>query len=201
VFLGARLKTGQEIGPEDFTTEYPVMRSFKTPKRYELSNMTVEDIQELVNKFDSTQEGLVIQDAEFHRIKIKGSAYLAVHRLKDSNGQLSHEHVLKCIQENTVDDVLGLFPEYTQKIRSIMNLYKDVSQKLSTAIVKSMSYYDVAKKNEDPKAAKKMYALLVKDEPLSKFYFKLYQNWTHAEELKRDFLKGLDYETLVRLTK
>jgi T4 RnlA family RNA ligase len=201
IFLGARHKrTGMELLPWDFARAVPEMEAFQMPKQYELSSKTLEKAIEIVSKFDINNEGLVVVDEHFNRVKIKGAAYLSVHALKDNSGQLSFAHVLKSIQSKTVDDILGIFPEYTDTIKGIIKRYNDVDQQLQTVIVKSMSYYEAAKKYTDPKEMKKAYAMLCKDDKFAKVYFQLYQNWTNDKRIKEEYLQTMDYETLEKLT-
>jgi RNA ligase len=200
IFLGARNNfDGKEIMPEDFLNQVTSMKGFKTPKLYELTSKTIEEVQAIVQKFDSNHEGIVVQDEHFNRVKIKGEQYLSIHRLKDNNGQLSLKHVLKCIQKETVDDILNIFPEHTQRIRNIVNQYKIISAELDTVIHEAKTYIMVVNANQDEKDRKKAYAMLVKDSPFAKIYFNIYKNPERALEYKQDYLKNLEYEQFTKL--
>jgi T4 RnlA family RNA ligase len=194
ILLGARNNAyGDEIMPETLQENISALKKFKIPKRYELSNKSIDEVLQIVAEFDANQEGLVIQDEHFNRIKIKSSQYLSVHRLKNNSGQLSSDHVLKCIQEETIDDVINFFPEYTQKIREIINQYKKIGKAIDDVIQNAKSYLDVVSKNADEKDRKKTYAMLVKDSLFSNIYFNLYKDFSKAEDYKQEYLKKLDF--------
>jgi hypothetical protein len=202
IFLGARdNETGNEYAPETILNQFSSMKGFVSPEIFELSSKNIDEVKSIVEKFDSNSEGIVVQDENFNRIKIKGSSYLSIHSLKDNSGQLSHKHVLQCIQENTIDDVLNIFPEYKQKIHEIINKYKNISNQIDEVILKSNDYLNVVNKNNDEKERKKVYALLVKDSPYSNIYFNIYKDKSKSQDYKNDFLKNLDYDKLESLNK
>jgi len=204
ILLGARsLLTGEEIGPEELVRQYDFLRSFRIPAIYNLTSETDKTLNHLIDTvsyFDSNKEGLVVQDKYFNRLKIKGAQYLSIHRLKDNNGQLSFEHLLKSIQAGTIDDVIGMFPEYIGKINEVLIQYKNVISKLEEAIHKAQVDVNYAKVlwGEDPKEQKKQYALKYKDNVFAKIYFDVWKNPTNEEEIKNNFLNKLDYEMLKR---
>jgi len=212
IWLGARKKsTQEELRPELLEYYYRdsplvyeskvLQRNLKRPKIYELSSMSYEAVQNIVAKMDATQEGIVLMDEHFNRVKIKGDAYLAIHRMKDGTGGLSMKHLLKCIQNNTIDDIIANFPEYETQITDVVNLYKEVDQHLQWAAQSVYNFKSSIDPNRDEKEVKKQFAMMVKDNPYQKFYFTCYKfnnsdEWTREREL---FLNSLDYETIQKL--
>jgi T4 RnlA family RNA ligase len=200
IFLGARSNYhGNEIMPETFLKQIATMRGFSTPKIYELSSKTIEEVQAIVAEFDSNHEGIVIQDENFNRIKLKGTEYLKIHKVKDNNGQLSHKHLFKCIQSETIDDIIGVFPEHAQRIRNIINQYKILDATIDTIINEAKTYIKIVNQNKDERDRKKAYAMLVKDSPFAKIFFNIYKNPENALTYKQDYLNNLDYEGFLNI--
>ena len=211
-WLSCRCKlTGKEFLPEDLLNEYPLdidtsaikllLSAIKQPKRYRLDHYQMDEIKDLVSTMTADNEGVVIVDQHFNRVKVKSEAYLAIHRLKDGNGQLSMEHLLKCIQNETVDDIMGLFPEYFNKIQEVVNLYKNVDNRINEVFELFNEYVKSIDASEDEKIKKKNFAMKFKDNVFSRILFDLYKFGPEKfQELKADFLKNVDYERLNELS-
>jgi hypothetical protein len=90
-----------------------LMTQFNKPKSYPL--VSLEDCIQACSKMDISQEGFVVFDKDFNRIKIKSPAYLAAHRI-GNNGAITPTRIVDLIRTNIVDDFIGIFPEYTKKI-------------------------------------------------------------------------------------
>ena len=57
------------------------------------------------------EEGYVVCDAHFNRIKIKGDEYLALHKMR-GNGPLTVLRVVEMYQHGTLDDFVAYYPEF-----------------------------------------------------------------------------------------
>lgn len=57
------------------------------------------------------EEGYVVCDAHFNRIKIKGDEYLALHKMR-GNGPLTVLRVVEMYQQGTLDDFIAYYPEF-----------------------------------------------------------------------------------------
>lgn len=57
------------------------------------------------------EEGYVVCDANFNRIKIKGDEYLALHKMR-GNGPLTVLRVVEMYQQGTLDDFIAYYPEF-----------------------------------------------------------------------------------------
>ena len=64
------------------------------------------------------EEGYVVVDKYFNRIKIKGDEYLRLHKLR-GNGPLTTMRVIELWQEDSLDDFIAYFPEYKDFVESI----------------------------------------------------------------------------------
>lgn len=96
------------------------------PKEYRLSSL--EDCIKMAKTFDYKQEGFVVVDKDWNRIKIKSEDYLRVHRLSN-NTTLTIERALDLIRMNEVQEFLSYFPYY-------QNFIDDVKNKLNSLIKK-----------------------------------------------------------------
>ena len=91
------------------------------PKTYSLK--TFEDCLAYVKTMNKNEEGFVVKDAAFHRIKIKSPEYLLAFRAKN-NGVLSTKRIVKMIREESIDDLLAYCPEYKERVDAVINKYK-----------------------------------------------------------------------------
>ena len=57
------------------------------------------------------EEGYVVCDAHYNRIKIKGDEYLALHKMR-GNGPLTVLRVVEMYQQGTLDDFIAYYPEF-----------------------------------------------------------------------------------------
>lgn len=57
------------------------------------------------------EEGYVVCDGAFHRIKIKGDEYLALHKMR-GNGPITVLRVVEMWQNGTLDDFIAYYPEF-----------------------------------------------------------------------------------------
>lgn len=82
--LGVRCKNGlQEVNIDKVTEianllNVPVVKPLQLPTNY-------NGLRELANQMPSNEEGYVVCDNNFNRVKIKSPAYVAAHHLKSSN--------------------------------------------------------------------------------------------------------------------
>ena len=65
------------------------------------------------------EEGYVVCDAEFNRIKIKGDEYLALHKMR-GNGPLTVLRVIEMYQQGTLDDFVAYYPEFKDFIDDVI---------------------------------------------------------------------------------
>ena len=66
------------------------------------------------------EEGYVVCDAAFNRVKIKGDEYLRLHHLR-GNGILTIKRVVNMWHEGTLDDFNAYFPQYKDFTTSIID--------------------------------------------------------------------------------
>ena len=101
---------------ETFYNDCPLAAFFKTPEIHQLRS--VADCLAVCEKMPWNEEGYVVVDGNFNRIKIKSFAYLAVHRLAN-NGVMTRTRAIELIRTNEVDEVLAYFPEHRRTIDAV----------------------------------------------------------------------------------
>jgi hypothetical protein len=108
VLLGARnLTTLKELTLDEAHAYFPDCKKVKT---HPLGSFD-ECIGALENVSPLVQEGFVICDANFNRVKLKSLAYVALHHLKDSLGG-SHRALLEVVRKGEIEEVCASFPEF-----------------------------------------------------------------------------------------
>ena len=88
------------------------------PRLYDFHNLN--DCVAAAEKMDITQEGFVVVDQRFNRIKIKGDAYLAAHHLRGNNN-FSTKRAIELWQNDSLDDFLAVCPEYYDDAKAIID--------------------------------------------------------------------------------
>ena len=81
-------------------------------KRYDL-NQAANSIMATFKDMPWDEEGYVVVDANFNRVKLKNPAYVAVHHTK---GKLGEHHIMEVIKTNEVDEVVAVFTERKEEI-------------------------------------------------------------------------------------
>lgn len=88
------------------------------PHRYSFTSL--EECLESCEKMPFDEEGYVVVDKNFNRVKIKSPAYVAAHHLR-GNGIVTKNSVLDVIRLNGEDDFLSIYPEYKKDFDSIFD--------------------------------------------------------------------------------
>jgi len=166
-------KTGKEIDTFDEKNEQVakvVALGIKQPKIFSLA--TPEEIIAAANELSADQEGFVVRDSEFRRVKIKSPLYLKMHYLK-ANGELTLKHFVEMIQANETAEFLSAFPEYTGKVDEIRGKiqkyvdklildWKDLYSAFGPEFVSRKQFAEFAKKTTLPSAMFRMLDLFGK---------------------------------------
>ena len=116
--------TGEEINP---------YIGIEKPKEYKLSSL--DECIEAVNAMnDNTmdQEGFVVVDDDYNRIKIKSPKYFMYHHMWN-NGAISPKRIIGIIKEGNMEDAMEHFPVLTEdilKYNAAMSIYRYKAQKI-----------------------------------------------------------------------
>jgi len=169
--LGCRDPQGMEHTPEWAVENFAL--TFDTPKIYQLKN--IDDVLAHCRAIDSNdREGVVVQDGNFNRVKIKSEHYRSLSSLKGED-HFSDEKLFAAIKEEWIDDALAAWPEIKGRSDEIIAEWVGFRHKVIALCKKAEGYYQSCKNEfpDDPKEAKKRYALFVmgKLKPFSTYLF------------------------------
>jgi hypothetical protein len=84
-----------------------------------------------------TEEGYVVCDANFNRIKIKNPAYVAMHHTKS---KLGNHHILEVLKTNEIDEWVATFPERSEEIINLKNALNKLTDDLKNSWVELKPY-------------------------------------------------------------
>jgi hypothetical protein len=203
---GRNNKTGRESTPEEIAEKFG-LGFFDVPQRHDFR--TLAECCQAVASFGDNREGLVVQDASFNRVKIKGADYVPIHRLKGPNGLFSTEWLHECIRDNYQDDVRSHFPEMNQALDSMMDTIRSLSSKVK-AIISRMenACFQMASERRDERLRRKEFARIARGEyrPISSLLFDLYgmisssgKSGSDYNDAVEEFVKKLEYAEIESL--
>lgn len=155
-FLGARNNktlTEEDVDNSNVESVKFLRTNFAIPKRYLLNSYTA--IKDAANMLEWTEEGYVVVDKYFHRVKIKSPAYVKAHHGR-TNGNISLRRLLEIVLNNEVDEFLIYANEYTEKINKIVIAMETFKANVNEFLVKL---------NPTSFTNRKDYAVLVKEYP------------------------------------
>lgn len=96
-------------------------------ERFSLNVSDVGAIKRTFNGMPFTEEGYVVVDADFNRIKIKNPAYVAVHHLKSKT---SLHNILDVVKSNEIEEFSSTFPERKEEIFELKKGYDELLSRL-----------------------------------------------------------------------
>ena len=94
------------------------------PKSYTFGS--IEECIYIAKELPFDQEGYVVVDNDWNRVKIKGLAYIAVHHLSN-NGIVTKKRIMDLIKLNEDSEFLVYYPEFTEAVN-------DMRSKINTFI-------------------------------------------------------------------
>lgn len=116
------------------------------PQRYPLSSL--EDCIAMAKTFDFTQEGFVVKDKNYNRIKVKSEDYVKVHRLAN-NGSITLERVIDLLKTNETDEFLNYFPQYKNYIEEISEEINELIRLIDDIIFIARFYKKIASSRKE----------------------------------------------------
>lgn len=127
-FLGKR---NNETFEETYFTDDPVFsKLFDTPKVYPLKS--IDECLAATKAMPWDEEGYVVCDGKFNRVKMKSPAYCAIHHMK-GNGKLSYERGIDIIRSNEISEVVTYFPEFKNHLNGLKEKLKQTLSLLNQA--------------------------------------------------------------------
>lgn len=148
-FTGCRDNKGQEHTPEEAAQTFNI--PYRLPTLYKCD--TPEAAKKLVEHYKGNeQEGIVVCDAEFRRVKIKCESYLQLKFTVDNDRP---KNLFKMVVENTYDDILPSLPNLKPSIEEMKKNINEFKELL-------LEYYNYIKGIKATYTDKAKYAEYVK---------------------------------------
>lgn len=134
-FIGTRyIPDFEEYNPDSFTSLCAII---PRPKEYPLSNL--KSCLAAVEHMGYDEEGFVVVDSHWKRVKIKSPAYVLAHRAKDKLNLLD---ILDIYLDGKLDDFISMFPEFKAYATKIQTSYVSIREEVLkfVNILKSNSF-------------------------------------------------------------
>ena len=122
-FLGIRnIYTGDEVPPE----ESVLADYFEIPKRYDLHSL--DDVQKAANSLSWDEEGYVVCDSNFNRVKIKSPRYIMAHYTRN-NGVINTERLVQIILDGEQEEFLTYASDYATELHEVEKTMYEIGYK------------------------------------------------------------------------
>lgn len=171
----------------------PVIERFNSVKYFDLHN--IDEVLQLCNSYKGdTDEGVVVVDDKFNRVKIKCEDYI---RLKGYRNMFdtTEEQIWKGMREGTIDDALQVFPELNEKIQEIQKnviKYKHILEEYGK--IGKTEFNNILVLN-DEKTARRLYAAWVNDN-YKDYQFALFEGINKVPNYDR-YLEHIKYKDIL----
>ena len=120
-FLGVRDNlTFRERLPYDHALKF----LFPVPKTYPMK--TLDDCVKAASDLPWDEEGYVVVDKDFNRVKVKSPRYLQVHRIKGETGAISWRRAIDIVRSNEIDEITSYFPEFREGLEDCRRRLSDL---------------------------------------------------------------------------
>jgi hypothetical protein len=113
---------------EEVADEYAIKLGVPLVKQYDLNANNVGAILRTFEGMVWYDEGYVIVDANFNRVKVKNPAYVAVHHLK---GKSAEHNILTIVKSNEIEEFGATFPERKDELYRLKTNYDLLVDKLN----------------------------------------------------------------------
>ena len=186
-YLGRRnMKTMEEDKSyEAFMHDYGIL----FPKCYNLKN--IESCLSYVQTMTKDEEGFVIRDANFNRMKLKSPQYLMAFHM-DNNGIITAKRIVNMAKMEMLDDFVAYCPQYKYMVDDVLNRISLVAAQMNLewALTKyQMEFYMYDRKQ---------FAEYVRTNKYKDF---LFMKLDHPELNATDYIMRLFTRTILRLIK
>jgi T4 RnlA family RNA ligase len=148
-FLGVRdTYTGEEYICNPVNAELCGVSKLNRPKTYQL--LTLDECIKATEELGWDEEGFVVCDANFNRVKVKSPAYVMAHYARNNN-VINRKHLIKVVLTNEVDEFLCYAADYKEellKTQKLMTAYLRIGNQLAEAcrsIANNISRADYAR--------------------------------------------------------
>ena len=105
---------------ETYFSDHDLKNYFNTPKVFPLTSL--DECKKATEAMGPDQEGFVVCDKNFNRIKVKSILYVSLAHMRN-NGVLSYERGIEIVRGNELEEVLTYFPEFKDHLEKIKEKY------------------------------------------------------------------------------
>lgn len=184
-YLGARDMVTMR---ENKFKDYKVIKAFgiSIPKHYPIHNIA-ECIGE-ANRMTKDEEGFVVVDKNYNRIKVKSPEYLRAARLNNNN-RITIKRVVEMMREEQLDDFIAYCPQHEVMVNKVIGALKEMEE-------------ECAKEWEEVKEfackEKKEFVSIVKDKG-AKWPNYLYWKYSNSEGAPSQFFNKMSVKAIIDL--
>jgi hypothetical protein len=131
------------------------------PKEYKFNSL--EDVIAIAQTLPYSEEGYVVVDNNWNRVKVKSPSYVAVHHLKNS-GVITYKRIMELVFKGETEEFLIYFPEFKPYIDKADKAFKNYVEQTNIVInnIKDKKF-----------ETRKDYALVVTKTQCPDFFFKV----------------------------
>lgn len=172
----------------DTYEELDINIGIQKPIEYKFNSF--EDVVNMSRILPYSEEGYVVVDANWNRVKVKSPAYLAVHHL-ENNGVLSARRVMDIILNGEQSEVLANFPEFTDYFNVASEVFYNFKSELQKNIddFRNMTF-----------ETKKDFAMVVSKTQFPSFFFQVYDGKYTYDDLSK-YLHEYGGEKIAKILK
>lgn len=177
IFNKNEIKEMDRSYTDNFAKEY----RFNRP-----TSIMIDDMDEIIGVFksiDPLEEGFVVVDKNFNRIKVKNPSYLSVARTVNAGNKVVPRHFAEIVLKGDSKEIISYYPEYREVIE-----YMDSTLQLMIEGMANLWWTNAGVDSQ------KEFALAVKDNPLNHILFMLKKGKIETIDEGLQFIKP---ETLV----
>lgn len=186
-YLGERHMVSMEESKKfgNYMQSYDIL----CPKIYSLN--TIEDCLSYVKTMTKDEEGFVIRDANFNRMKLKSPEYLMAFHM-NNNGIITMKRIIEMAKMEVLDDFVAYCPEYKYMVDDVLSRISYVAAQMSLdwALTKHwMEFY---------MCDRRKFAEYVRTNKYKNFLFMKLDN---PELTATDYIMNLYTKTILRMIK
>lgn len=178
------------IGTRDNDTLEEVNIDIGVQKPKEYSFNSLEDVIAMAQTLPYSEEGYVVVDNNWNRVKIKSPSYVAIHHIKN-NGVVTYKRIMELVMKNESEEFLQYFPEFTEYFNKAENAYGIFLERVKN---------DLKEIENKEFTTRKDYAMVVTKMACPDFMFKLYDK-KYTPDQFRDYLFSNGAERVAKILK
>lgn len=124
-------------------TEQMKLCGVLTPKIYPLT--TLEECLSYIKGMTKDEEGFVIKDKNFNRMKLKSPQYLMAFHM-NNNGAITTKRIIKIMKNNMLDDFVAYCPQYQEQVDEVVKMIELIAQDLNNTWAQTQKVYSENRK-------------------------------------------------------